>query len=80
MANSTPFSLKNYSKFAKSSRNFFSQQEVSNYFFVYSTFDFILLFYPRAKGAKHHCDHKRRARVTNSHGYLHPGKGEHSEV
>ena len=41
----TSFSLKNYSKFAKSSRNFFSQQEVSNYFFVYSTFNFILLFY-----------------------------------
>ncbi len=45
IANSTPFSLKNYSKFAKSSRNFFPQQEVSNYFFVYSTFNFILLFY-----------------------------------
>ena len=45
MANSTPFSLENYSKFAKSSRNFFSQQELSNYFLVYSTFDLILLFY-----------------------------------
>ena len=60
MANSTPFSLKNYSKFAKSSRNFFSQQEVSNYFFVYSTFNFILLFYNITKarlvlGSWHAC-------------------------
>ena len=74
MANSTSFSFKNYSKFAKSSRNFLSQQEVSNYFFVYSTFDFILLFYPRANGAKHHCDRKRGARVTNSARLFTPGK------
>ena len=30
--------------------------------------------YPRANGAK------RRARVLIPHGYLHPGKGKHSEV
>ena len=29
---------------------------------------------PRANGAK------RRARVLIPHGYLHPGKGKHSEV
>ena len=32
------------------------------------------LHYPRANGAK------RRARVLIPHGYLHPGKGKHSEV
>ena len=31
-------------------------------------------YYPRANGAK------RRARVLIPHGYLHPGKGKHSEV
>ena len=35
---------------------------------------------PRANGAKRRSGHKPGARLLIPHGYLHPGKCEHSEV
>ena len=36
--------------------------------------------YPRANGAKRRSGRQPGARVLIPHGYLHPGKGKHSEV